>query len=135
MTDGVGRSWKPLSIILLAFLIVVTVVSIITELWVLTAIPVGFLFGFFLERSDLCGSSAFSEVLMIRDRKKVAGIWVLIVVSMLVFSLGASLGWIRLNPKPLLWTSYLVGGIIFGVGMVLAGGCVSGRFSRQVRET
>lgn len=38
--------------------------SAMTGLWVLTAIPIGFLFGFFLEKADLCGSSAFSEVLL-----------------------------------------------------------------------
>ena len=36
------------------------------------------------------------------------------------------LGWIQLNPKPLVYLNYLVGGLVFGVGMVLAGGCVSG---------
>jgi uncharacterized membrane protein YedE/YeeE len=36
------------------------------------------------------------------------------------------LGWVNLNPKPFLYWNYLVGGILFGVGMVLAGGCVSG---------
>jgi uncharacterized membrane protein YedE/YeeE len=35
-------------------------------------------------------------------------------------------GWVVLNPKPFLYWNYLVGGILFGVGMVLAGGCVSG---------
>jgi uncharacterized membrane protein YedE/YeeE len=36
------------------------------------------------------------------------------------------LGWVVLNPKPFLYWNYLVGGVLFGVGMVFAGGCVSG---------
>jgi uncharacterized membrane protein YedE/YeeE len=110
----------------LLFLAIVTTVAFASGLWVLTAIPIGFLFGFFLERSDLCGASAFSEVVLMRDGRKLGGIWVLIVVSMLAFAAGSGMGWISLNPKPLIWANYLVGGVLFGVGMVLAGGCVSG---------
>jgi uncharacterized membrane protein YedE/YeeE len=118
--------WQKLSLASLAFLSIVTIVALASGLWVLTAIPIGFLFGFFLERADLCGASAFSEVILMRDARKLGGIWVLIAVSMLAFALGSSLGWISLNPKPLIWANYLVGGVLFGIGMVLAGGCVSG---------
>lgn len=54
------------------------------------------------------------------------GIWVIIAVSMLGFTLLSGLGWITLNPKSLSWANQLVGGILFGIGIVLAGGCVSG---------
>lgn len=119
-------SWKKLSLGSLIFLAIVTMVAMASGLWVLTAVPIGFLFGFFLERSDLCGASAFSEVILMRDGRKLGGIWILIAVSMLAFAMGSSLGWISLNPKPLIWANYLVGGALFGIGMVLAGGCVSG---------
>ncbi len=109
--------------------LVVTVVGIFawaTGRWVLTAIPIGVLFGFFLQKGDLCGASAFSEVVLTRDWRKVWGLWVAIVVGMVVIAAGDLLGWIQLNPKPLMWGSAIVGGIVFGIGMVLAGGCVSG---------
>jgi len=101
-------------------------VAIITRLWVLTAIPIGFLFGFFLQKGKLCGTSAFSEVLLMKDWRKIWGIWVCIVTGMVGFALLDLLGLVTLNPKPFLWSSVLVGGISFGIGMVLAGGCVSG---------
>ncbi len=97
-----------------------------TGMWVLSAVAVGLLFGFFLERSDLCGSAAMSEVILVKDGRKLFGVWTAIVVGMLVFALGDQLGWIKLNPKPLQWLSQLVGGAIFGAGTVLAGGCISG---------
>ncbi len=97
-----------------------------TGLWVLTAIPVGFLFGFFLQKGDLCGASAFSEVLLMKDGRKVFGLWVCIVVSMGAFALLQALGWGRLNPKPLFLLNHVVGGVVFGIGIVLAGGCVMG---------
>jgi uncharacterized membrane protein YedE/YeeE len=120
-----GISWK-LALISLFFLVTVSSVAFVTRIWVITAIPIGFLFGFFLERSDLCGSSAFSEVILMKDTRKVEGLWVVIATSMVLFALGSALGWFPLNPKPLIWANYLVGGVLFGIGMVLAGGCVSG---------
>jgi len=100
--------------------------GVITGFWVITAVPVGFLFGFFLEKADLCGSSAFSEMIMMKDREKFYGLAVIIVVSMVGFAVLSALGWIKLNPKPLVWANYIVGGTVFGIGMVLAGGCISG---------
>lgn len=126
MASGDDSSWKWIAGISIVGMIVITLAAWSIGYWVLTALPVGFLFGFFLEKADLCGSSAFSEVLLFRDWKKIQGIWVVIVVSMVGFSLLTELGMVKLNPKPLLWASYIVGGLIFGIGMVFAGACVSG---------
>jgi uncharacterized membrane protein YedE/YeeE len=112
--------------VLVLVLAAITVAAWATGRWFLTAIPVGILFGFFLQKGDLCGSSAFSEVVLARDGRKVWGLWVAIVVSMLGIALGDLLGWIQLNPKPFMWAGAVVGGVVFGIGMVLAGGCVSG---------
>jgi len=119
---------QPKSVAVFSFILILAlgIAGGVTGYWVLTAVPVGFLFGFFLEKADLCGSSAFSEALMWKDWRKLQGIWVIVVVSMLAFALLAGLDLVKLNPKPLLWVSYIVGGVVFGVGMVLAGGCVSG---------
>jgi len=121
-----SRAWRGLLLGSLVFLLVATGLAFASQRWVLTAIPIGFLFGFFLERADLCGASAISEVILMKDARKLGGLWILIVVSMLAFAAGSGLDWIPLHPKPLLWANYLVGGALFGVGMVLAGGCVSG---------
>ena len=111
-----------LSLLLLALL---TGMAAWTRAWVLTAAPVGFLFGF-LQKGDLCGASAFSEVILARDWRKTFGLWVAIVVSMVGFAVIAQLGWVRLTPKPMLWLNYVVGGALLGAGTVLAGGCISG---------
>jgi len=101
-------------------------VAVVTRHWVWTAVPVGQLFGFFLSKGDLCGASAFSEVLLMRDGRKMFGLWVAIVVSMAAFAVANAAGFVSLSPKPLLWINYTVGGLIFGAGTVLAGGCISG---------
>ena len=121
--SGNWKAYLGSSVFLLAL---VTIVAAVTGLWVLTAIPIGFFFGFFLQKGDLCGASAFSEVLLMKDWRKVWGLWVCIVTGMVCFVILDQLGWVKLNPKPLLWANYIVGGVLFGIGMVLAGGCVSG---------
>lgn len=126
MTEAQERSWKGPFLFIVAMVLIVLILSSITGLWVLTAIPIGFLFGFFLEKADLCGASALSEVVMMRDKQKLGGIWVIIAVSMIGFALFAAFGFISLNPKSFTWANKLLGGILFGIGIVLAGGCVSG---------
>jgi uncharacterized membrane protein YedE/YeeE len=101
-------------------------VAAITRQWVWTAVPVGQFFGFFLQKGDLCGASAFSEVLLQRDTRKMFGLWVAIVVSMIAFAAASAAGLVTLAPKPLLWINFTLGGLIFGAGTVLAGGCISG---------
>lgn len=122
---GNRRSWW-LMLIGVTFVVVPVVAAWRTGSWFLTAVAVGFLFGFLLQKGDLCGSSAMSEVLLFRDGRKLAGLWVAIVVSMLGFAVIERLGWVVLKPKPLLWASWIVGGAVFGAGTVLAGGCISG---------
>lgn len=125
-TSEKSVNWKIYSGVSVAILATITLTAVYTRLWVLTSIPIGFLFGFFLKKGELCGSSAFSEVILMKDYGKVFGLWVAIVVSMLGFAVINGLGWVQLNPKPMIWLNYIVGGLLFGTGMVLAGGCVSG---------
>ena len=104
----------------------ILLIAIFTGRWVLTAFPIGLFLGFFLQKGDLCGASAFSEVLLMRDGRKVFGLWVGIVVSMAGFAVASLAGWVSLSPKPLLWVNDIAGGLVFGAGTVLAGGCISG---------
>lgn len=120
------RHWKSYAAGSLLFLAATLAAAYVTKLWVITAVPIGFLFGFFLQKGDLCGASAFSEVLLARDWRKIQGLWVCIVASMAGFALLERLGLITLNVKPMYWLNSIVGGVLFGGGMVLAGGCVSG---------
>ncbi|MBN2317726.1 MAG: YeeE/YedE family protein [Acidobacteria bacterium] len=119
-------NWKSYVFISLAAIIVILAVSAYFHLPVLTAVPIGFLFGFFLQKGDLCGASAFSEVLLMKSWKKTWGLWICIITGMAGFAILDLLGLVTLNPKPFLWANSLTGGILFGIGMVLSGGCISG---------
>lgn len=119
-------NWKSYSIISIVIMIGITLAAIFTGLWVITAIPVGFLFGFFLKKGELCGASAMSEIPLMRDKSKAFGIWIAIVVSMAGFAVLDFTGLVQLPPKPFIYLNYIIGGVLFGTGIVLAGGCVSG---------
>ena len=122
----VETNWKVYVLAGLVLLIGALGISIGTDLWVFSAVAVGLLLGFFLQKGDLCGASAFSEVIVMKDTAKLWGLWVCIVTSMIGFAVLDRLSLVQLNPKPFVWMNYVVGGLVFGIGMVLAGGCVSG---------
>ncbi|GAV22177.1 YeeE/YedE thiosulfate transporter family protein [Carboxydothermus pertinax] len=85
-------------------------------------------FGYAVSRSRFCFASAFRDLIMFRDKAMSRGVTVLIAVSaagFFVIQLLAVLGGHAPPGKinPVGW-HLVIGGIIFGVGMVLAGGCV-----------
>ncbi len=105
----------------------ITVAAWVTGRWVLTAIPIGVLFGFFLQKGDLCGSSAFSEVVLARDWRKVWGLWVAIVVSMAGIAVGDAPGLDPAQPEAAHVGQRDRGRRRYsGLAWCLAGGCVSG---------
>jgi len=117
---------QPLIIVSAAVLLTAIALSAAIGLWVIMALPIGFLFGFFLQKGDLCGAAGCSEVLVFRSWDKLYGIWICIVTCMVGFAFLDLFGWITLNPQPFRWANNIVGGLIFGAGSVLAGGCVTG---------
>ena len=125
-TKMVETHWKAYMVVGFVLLIAAVGLSVGTGLWVYSAFAVGLLFGFFLQKGDLCGASAFSEVIVMRDTAKLWGLWVCIATGMIGFAVLDQLSLVQLNPKPFVWMNYIVGGLVFGIGMVLAGGCVSG---------
>jgi hypothetical protein len=92
----------------------------------------GMLFGIVLQRSRFCFVRAFRDPFMTGD----ASIAKAIVISILIGAVGvAILKWNGFRAQSLYvvptfgWGS-LVGGLIFGIGMVIAGGCGSGTLWR-----
>lgn len=92
----------------------------------LSGLLVGLLFGFALQRGRFCMNSAFRDIILVKDFTLFKALGAAILIEMVGFSVLSMTGVITLAPKPLMWGANLVGGLIFGVGMVLAGGCASG---------
>jgi len=92
----------------------------------LQGLLVGILFGVVLQRSRLCFNSAIRDVKMTKDNYLMKMALLAILVETIGFHLAAQLGWIKLNALPFVPLAQIVGGFLFGMGMVLAGGCASG---------
>lgn len=93
---------------------------------ILSGLLVGVLFGFVLQRGRFCMNSAFRDIILGQDFTLFKALAAAILVEMIGFSILALAGVITLAPKPLMWGANIAGGFIFGIGMVLAGGCASG---------
>lgn len=93
---------------------------------VLSGLVLGVVFGVVLQRGSFCGSSLLSTAVLHRDVRGLAGIAAAVLVSMAGFAVLAQLDLVVINPKPMRLASAIAGGGLFGVGMVLAGGCVTG---------
>lgn len=93
---------------------------------ILTGLFIGVLFGFVLQRGRFCMNSAFRDATLLQDNVLLKTVFAALLVEMVGFALMDSAGAIAINPKPFWWGANLLGSFIFGIGMVLAGGCASG---------
>ncbi len=100
---------------------------------------VGLLMGIILQRGRLCFAGAFRDLFLNGSGQLMRGV----LAGMMVATLGFGALMARMVPDPFLglvapkihvWPlglNVLVGGLVFGLGMVLAGGCVSGTLYRM----
>lgn len=96
-------------------------------------------FGFALQRSRFCFASAFRDLFLFGQSRVMKGI----LAGLAVTTLGFAVVMYGHTPRPDIGVlppeghilpvglSTLVGGLLFGLGMVLAGGCVSGSLYRM----
>lgn len=91
-----------------------------------TGLLIGIIFGIILQRGRICFNSAFRDVVLFKDNYLMKLAVLAIALQSITLLLFAQLGVIRLAATPLNWIGNIVGGYIFGLGMVLAGGCASG---------
>jgi uncharacterized membrane protein YedE/YeeE len=99
----------------------------------------GLAFGFVLQRSRFCFASAFRDIFLLRHGRNLKGV----LAGLAVATLGFALVMNRQVPFPNLdllpqeanvlplGVHVVLGGLLFGAGMVVAGGCVSGSIYRM----
>ncbi len=98
----------------------------------------GLLIGIALERSRFCFVSAVSNLILMKDGRLLRGV----ITGLMIASVGFALMMFLQVPEPevgiipynahvypLSWT-LVFGGLLFGIGSILAGGCVIGSLSR-----
>ena len=88
----------------------------------------GLVFGLVMQRSRFCFVRAFREPFLTGDGGMTKAVILAVIISVIGFSI---LKWTDLRDwdafvRPGFWLGGLMGGIVFGVGMSLSGGCASG---------
>lgn len=101
-----------------------------TLILVLSGLVIGALFGAVVQRTNFCSMGAISDAVALGDRKRLRA-WLLAIAvaivgtnALLLTGLVAIDKSFYLAPR-VAWIAMLLGGLLFGFGMVLAGGCAS----------
>ncbi len=103
-------------------------IAVLTQQVLGATLVLSALFGFAAQRSHFCTMGAVSDIVNMQDWTRMHMWAVAIAIAVLGFSGMSYLGVIApekalyVSPK-VLWLSTLVGGLMFGFGMVLASGC------------
>ena len=95
------------------------------------AIIFGFSFGFLIQKGQICFTSAFRDLWLIgRGNTAKALVWGMAVQTLITAVFLAK----GMPPKVIWWAGpgALLGGVLFGVGIVIAGGCETGWMYRAV---
>lgn len=99
----------------------------------LYAVIFGLIYGILLQKADFCFVASVRDFISVRDSRVGKGVLILIAVVLLGWGTVLTLGLASINE---VWTtpigvSNLIGGILFGVGMTIAGSCASGTLYRS----
>lgn len=95
-------------------------------------IPCGFAFGFVMHRARFCFSRSFREPFLTGEGEMTKAVMLAILLAAVLFSIffQKELADPYIGIPPSFWIGSLLGGLIFGIGMILAGGCATGSLWR-----
>ena len=106
--------------------------------FILSGLIVGIAFGYILQRGRYCVNTAFRDVIFINDFTLLRAYVLGVVITIIGANLIEDMGWLRMLDEDgdvitgelyrqafVPWAN-IIGGYIFGMGIVLAGGCGSG---------
>jgi uncharacterized membrane protein YedE/YeeE len=89
----------------------------------LSALGTGLIFGYVIQRGGFCLTRALSNAVLMRDGNILRAYVLALLVAMVGVQLIETLGLVDIPLRPLRWLSNIAGGLLFGVGMILSGGC------------
>lgn len=89
----------------------------------------GFVLGFLVQRSRFCMTGAIRDFILFRIDRNLKMVLITLTITTFFYALFMTLGIIKATPMPAGWFS-VVGGILFGIGMAIAGGCVVSTYYR-----
>jgi uncharacterized membrane protein YedE/YeeE len=103
-----------------------TVTAGVTPGFVLSGLAVGVVLGFILQRGQFCMNSAFRDTIFMRDFTMFRAYLIALAIMVIGANILGDTGMIVLKRQTFYPLANIIGGYIFGMGMVLAEGCGSG---------
>lgn len=95
-----------------------------------TGLLTGALLGFVLQRGRFCLTGGFRDMFIAKDNR----IFTALLIAISIQSIGVyaliSFGLVQFNPGTFSWLATAFGSFLFGIGIVLAGGCATGTWYR-----
>jgi uncharacterized membrane protein YedE/YeeE len=98
---------------------------------VVTALAAGLLFGYAAQRGGFCLMRALSNLVLMGDTSVMRAYALALAVAVVAVQALQASGVVEPLPvRPLQWLANLAGGLLFGIGMVLGGGCAGSSWYR-----
>jgi len=88
-----------------------------------SALGTGLIFGYVIQRGGFCLTRALSNAVLMRDGAILRAYILALLVAMIGVQVLETLGLVDIPLRPLHWLSNILGGLLFGAGMILSGGC------------
>jgi uncharacterized membrane protein YedE/YeeE len=97
---------------------------------VLSGLATGIALGFVFQRGRFCVTSAFRDLYIAKDNRMFISFLIAITIQSIGLFTLAALNLAKIPTDAFPWLGVIVGGFIFGLGMVYAGGCAAGTYYR-----
>ncbi|MBI5100284.1 MAG: YeeE/YedE family protein [Nitrospirae bacterium] len=94
--------------------------------FIVTGLLCGGLVGLILQRGRFCMNSAFRDIIFIKEYNLFQAYLIALIIMLIGGNALADMGIIHLKAQTFYPLANIIGGYLFGIGMVLAGGCGSG---------
>lgn len=94
---------------------------------ILTGLGIGALLGIVMQRGRYCVTGMLRDIFLLKSWRGFTSLLILITVHAIGLAVLTSLGLLDVSASNFAPLAVVVGGFIFGLGIVLAGGCASGR--------
>ncbi len=93
--------------------------------WLLyiSALLTGIVFGYVIQRGGFCLTRAISNATLTGDTTILRAYILALLVAMLGVQILEASGAVEIPIRPLHWVANLLGGLLFGFGMIISGGC------------
>lgn len=114
-----------LLIVLMLIMISITIGITTQEIRPLVA-AIYLVFGFAVQRASFCSATLISSVVLFKDIRGIIAILIAVLTAMLGFGVMSDVGLITIYPSRISLIPAIIGGLFYGIGMVLSGGCVKG---------